>query len=363
MTFWFILQVIHAWVKCGSDNGLEKAIHILDLMNEQKFNDVENLKAISKCYVAILDGWCKSKNPGSVEAATEVLNDLVTLPFSQAETRHFNLVMNSWAERKGENSTQYVYNLLDDMILLCQKGNTRVKPNTGTYNILLKSIIQSKRRNYLYEADSLLREMEASLSNDGDSIVATPDRISYTTVLLGWAKSKHSKAIEKATNILSRMERQAKLGYSLSVKPDTMTYNILLNALASIQKKDSAEQCVKILFKMEKLHEFGDRNVKPDVISYNTVLNAYAKSTRRRASQKALSLLNHMEICHQSNPFKAKPDIITYNSVLSTVSRSKNQSAPFKAEEILNDLEKKYLSGQSDVKPDLYTYNIVMSSW
>jgi hypothetical protein len=100
------------------------------------------------------------------------------------------------------------------------------------------------------------------------------------------------------------------------LKPDTYSYNTVLKALANSKEKGSVERARQILEKMERRHAEGDPFVKPDTITYNTVILAYANNGGIGAGNAAKDIVERMENRFFQGDLECKPTSSTYTSLI-----------------------------------------------
>ena len=135
-------------------------------------------------------------------------------------------------------------------------------------------------------------------------LTVRPNRLSYNTVINSWAKSQLPESALRSEALLLRMIRYSKAEPYVTATPDAVTFSSVLNALAKSKTvRMKAEKCSFILKAMIDLHENdGSRDTMPNIICYNTVLNACAFSAqgseaeRRRAFAVAVEIFNQMQL-------------------------------------------------------------------
>jgi len=354
-------SVINAWAKCGRPEGPRRASQILEQM-EQLYQSKpdENVfpRPCTKCYVSAIDGWCRNSNlEGAPKEAETLLEKLGTLPNQTRSTKHFNALINTYANQRGAKNAERAERVMSRMTELYDAGEKNVRPNRITYNTLIKAWAHSGKRGAAKNAARIFRLMEQE-AFETDNTDVEPDGISFSLLLLALARDreKHGTAII-AEEMLDRMQRLYDEGTS-EVRPDIVTYNSCLNVYASSGDRDAADKCEKLLARMEDMYGQGHLDIKPDVVSYNTVLNALAQCSDPSAVWRAQNLLDKMEtLYNEHGDDSVKPDRVSYNSCMHAFARSKELAAAQKAEEILNRME------QAGIRSDRYSYNIVISGW
>jgi len=391
--------VIKAWLKVGGYKELVHASLLLDLMEQN------NVESSTKCYAAVLDGWCKSKSKGAEMEAEKILERMGSRDGVGRDVRHYNNVMNRIAMGGKSNAGVEAERLLMEMIKLYKASykeggmNTvngdsskpastsaasangmDMAPTRSSFNTVIKAYANAGGRNAARNAQRILGMMEdpsSSLGIDKDDTDTlemlqnniAPDKISYTSILMAWANTNKSgergdrDAGERAEELLESMA-------CAGIEPDTVTYNAVLKVWGKCGHRNAGERSEALLDKMLQLYESGDSDVIPDDVTFNTVIHNVANSNAMDSPQRAMRLLERMKQSHESGLIRAKPDIISYNSVLNAFAKSGGPESAQHAEELLDSLEKRsnnnnINSGSTgwEIRPDVYSYNIVISAW
>eukprot|EP01082_Thalassiosira_pseudonana_P009629 g8420.t1 g8420 contig3:53576-56252(-) len=388
-------SVIQAWVKTGSHSGLLHASSLLDYMESNI--DEELIPSSVKCYVTVLDGWCKSRSKGAEVKAEEMLdridgiggkrrdssdNDDGTLQDGTStaldthnnnnkDVRYYNNVMNRIATSGKSNAGQEAERLLKNLIDQYKRGDKSMAPNRSSFNTVIKAYANTGGKNAARNAKRILNMMEnpSSLGLQDISTEIEPDKVSCTSILMAWANSGHGgdglcevDAGEKAEQLLERMEGMYRRG-NREIRPDTVTYNSVIKVWGKCGHNQAGDRSERLLNMMLCRYEEGDDQVRPDDVTFNSVIHNMAIGNEADSPQKALKLLEQMEESYQSGLIDAKPDVFTYNSVLNAFARSGCPGSAERAEEILNNLENSFDKGIWDVQPDVCSYNIVINAW
>ena len=114
--------------------------------------------------------------------------------------------------------------------------------------------------------------------------IASPDEISWNTVISGYANSGSKQALVKSWHLLKEMEESAS-------PPSAVSYNLVMDALARKGTVENAQKVEQLLEKMETLCASGKESVKPNGLSYNIALNAWAKPGSPNSGEKAPLIL------------------------------------------------------------------------
>ena len=332
--------IMSTYAAIGNVESAEKATTILERMEYLK-RFGHSIKPTVHSYSIAISAWAKCAIPEAAEMAEGILNrfmkeyDEVLLLQNEKLFQYeeeirpnnvvFNSVMDAWASSGSAEAGEKAQALLDRMEGLSRVDKYDIRPDTISYNTCIKAWCNSNLPNSPLMAEQVLSKLETNpqypkRGNDGDIVIVRPNRFSYNTVINAWAKSQLPESAQHAEALLLRMIR-----YSKSVPlatPDVVTFSTVLNAIAkskTVTKK--AEKCSTLLQIMINLHENdGSQFMKPNVICYNTVLNACAfsaspgtsESERRQALAVAVRTFNLMRQSGDSNIV----DAVSYGNML-----------------------------------------------
>jgi hypothetical protein len=332
--------IMSTYAAIGNVESAEKATTILERMEYLK-RFGHSIKPTVHSYSIAISAWAKCAIPEAAEMAEGILNrfmkeyDEVLLLLQneklfqyEEEIRPnnvvFNSVMDAWASSGSAEAGEKAQSLLHRMEGLSRVDKYDIRPDTISYNTCIKAWCNSNLPNSPLMAEQVLSKLETNpqYPNRGgdDNLIVRPNRLSYNTVINAWAKSQLPESAKHAEALLLRMIR-----YSKSVPlatPDVVTFSTVLNAIAkskTVTKK--AEKCSTLLQIMIDLHKKdGSQFMKPNVICYNTVLNACAfsaspgtsESERRQALAVAVRTFNLMRQSGDSNIV----DAVSYGNML-----------------------------------------------
>lgn len=332
--------IMSTYAAIGNVESAEKATTILERMEYLK-RFGHSIKPTVHSYSIAISAWAKCGIPEAAEMAEGILNrfmkeyDEVLLLLQneklfqyEEEIRPnnvvFNSVMDAWASSGSAEAGEKAQALLHRMEGLSRVEKYDIRPDTISYNTCIKAWCNSNLPNSPLIAEQVLSKLETNpqypnRGSDGNLIVR-PNRLSYNTVINAWARSQLPESAQRAEALLLRMIR-----YSKSVPlatPDVVTFSTVLNAIAKSKTvKKKAEKCSTLLQVMIDLHEKdGSQFTKPNVICYNAVLNACAfsaspgtsESDRRQALAVAVKIFNLMRQSGDSNIV----DAVSYGNML-----------------------------------------------
>jgi hypothetical protein len=352
---------------------MESNHHELQSLNVISNSNSGNNNISTKCYVAILDGWCKSPYKDAPAQAEKILQRMKS--HNLHSTKHYNNVLNRYANDCKSNSGSEAERLLLEMIDLYKQSNDiTVAPNKSSFNTVIKAYAFSKSRHGSSNAKRILNMMENPSQYGLESIshLIEPDRVSCTSIMMAWANGNDYGACDvdagiKAERMLKQMERRYQLkGYDADIKPDTATMNAVVKVWGKCGHPKAAVKSEELLNNMLKQYEEeGNVDVKPDEITFNSVIHNVATSSDVDSPQRAKNILEKMQYCHERGIIDAKPGIISYNSLLNSFAKSTAPGSAQRAQDLLDNLEKSFDEGNHGfcIEPDVYSYNTVISAW
>mmetsp|Transcript_5157 Transcript_5157/g.11220 ORF Transcript_5157/g.11220 Transcript_5157/m.11220 type:complete len:898 (+) Transcript_5157:93-2786(+) len=357
--------VLVAWINSRVRDGPKRALALLDKVEELHVDDETIPRPDTLCYVTLIKAFAKKKDFRSAQAAEELLMRLGQVPGNERQARHFNLVLNAYAESRHERSGVMAERLLERMAELYKTtGDDIVKPELQSYNTVIKAHAKSKRKDSAKRAANILASMEA-----------VPDKISYSSCIDAWSRSGERGAALKAERLLKEMNVLSEDGH-LDCKPDRLTYNAVIHAWAMSGEQDAGEKSEQLLYQMQKLYRAGDKEMQPDTWTYNTVIHAYANSSGRGAARKALKVLKRMEAIHIAGDPNVTPDAYSYNSAMNGLAKSREIGSAQMAEDLLERMESLSPAGRyiknvrnvpptalRNVQPDQISYNTAIFAW
>eukprot|EP00584_Thalassiosira_punctigera_P016355 CAMPEP_0172576154 /NCGR_PEP_ID=MMETSP1067-20121228/137578_1 /TAXON_ID=265564 ORGANISM="Thalassiosira punctigera, Strain Tpunct2005C2" /NCGR_SAMPLE_ID=MMETSP1067 /ASSEMBLY_ACC=CAM_ASM_000444 /LENGTH=1179 /DNA_ID=CAMNT_0013368817 /DNA_START=1300 /DNA_END=4836 /DNA_ORIENTATION=- len=252
----------------------------------------------------------------------------------------------------------------------------RIRPSVDWYNTVMGAWARSDLEGAIDKAKRILHGMEgyddddpvADRANDRFPVVgdsrrcwASPDTVSYNSVLFCLARDAGNNRAKEAEALLQRMKDRYIRTKDEDMRPDELTYGAVLHTLAQAGMAHEAES---ILDSLEDSFERDNKGTVPSLTIYNTVLNAWANSLRRDAPRRAESLLERMKVLSSTgkNP-TVEPDTISISSVISCHARSKTRRGAERGEQILYEALELYSEGNPRVKPDSIMFNCAITGW
>jgi hypothetical protein len=277
--------VMYAWAESVHlENYASKAEHILNLMISFS-REQQQLFELSKFHANRRHSCAVLVRPNTVSYTT-VISAYATSPVRGAHLK-----------------AQQLLRVMEDLGV----ADSSLNPNTYTYNAVIKAVARSGSKDAPYQAEALLHRMIKIFQDGHFNHQVFPDLTSYNTVLHAWASSMHTKASDRAQELLRQMKNLSDKKYSstINIRPDIISYNTVCDAIAKSRKEDSAENILRIIEEMKQC------GIEPDTTSYNTLLSAYIRSGSKTASNHAEAVLSMMHSLYDSGNERVKPDLVS----------------------------------------------------
>jgi len=382
--------VLAAYANVGQAKATEGLLGEMEVLYEQTGD--EKFRPNTVCYSILIGAFAANKEPRRAEG---VLKRMMESPYDSVKPNivSFNQVLHAWSTVGGDEGAERATVILERMETMNVKGESPLKPNGKSYNVLLDCYANSANlRKYAPVAQSKLEWMHrqndpsvrpskvsyntvlrswskagapqkaeallrgvCQMHRDGKSVVV-PHVDLFTTVVAGWASSRDAQASERVELLLQFME-ELHQREGLDTMPNCITYNAYLDCLARSRDSNAAERAEHALRRMQERYKAGVEGLKPDVISFTSVITAWSRSRHRSAPDQAEALFREMQ---ESDDTEQRPNIMTYNALMSTFAR---HSRPFKVATVYDDMEERYKAGDSRLKPNFFVYTTLLQSW
>ncbi|XP_018838114.2 pentatricopeptide repeat-containing protein At4g39620, chloroplastic [Juglans regia] len=171
------------------------------------------------------------------------------------------------------------------------KGIEWCKPNTVTYNILLRAFAQARN---VEQVDALFKDLHES--------IVSPDIYTYNGLMDAYGKNGMIREME---SVLSRMK-------SNQCKPDIITFNLLIDSYGKKQEFDKMEQVFKSLLRSKE---------KPTLATFNSMIINYGKA---RLREKAENIFQKMKNMGYTPSFITCESLIMMYGLCDCVSRARD---------------------------------------
>lgn len=295
----------------------------------------------------------------------------------------FHSVMDSWRQgvdqRNGEKSVLKVEALIRQMQHEHGSRGWDVKPNRGSFLILLKTMAEVGTETAAERAEDLLQFMHRS-----DDPFVRPDAMCYNSVINAWYKVGSNHTL-RAQAIYQEMIRRWEDG-DKAFEPHLFTYGLMLKVWASSTHPQAGEKAQEVYSQMksrndkklvpgvwhvttlmdahagcgnvEIVHDLlqNELQIDPQRIHYNTLLKAYARSSSAvDAPEQAASIMERMKD-------DQRPDAATYTNFLKILQNSNRPSAYEDSREVIKGMLELSRTGEASATPTAQTWTVILQT-
>lgn len=283
--------------------------------------------------------WLKSNDSRAADKVMQLLQqmeDLCKEGFTDAKPNviTYNTVIATLATSNQPDAASKAEAILDVMHQMSDAGMSDVSPDIVTYSSVIHCLSFSQDPASAERAEALLLRMEEAYRNGNDKL--KPNAHSFTSVITVHTSKRTPEGAERAEAILNRMEQ------TQWVSPNNVTYSAVIDGWAKSGAKDAWKRAYSLL---EYMKNQPNPNLKPTAFAYSSVLTALARSNEKGKAKKALSMLRNME-----KESKVKPNLYVYNAVLSAAAYTTGE--PSETFEALHVATMILEEGLSNAKPD-----------
>jgi hypothetical protein len=300
-------HLMGGWLKSNDEQALSKIQHLMSTMEEEykrgnKFAQPDRVSANT------LQTALNRFSRGTNHIKQLSLEDEYDIPQnSLSQNIHMEGIIKSGVGDAPEQALR----ILTEMEKRFRSGQIDMKPDECSYAAVIKAYVAYNRKNTERKAEELLGRMwKLHRSHEGNP----PDINVYNAVLNAYASLKSYRAVQKAKQLLIKMENGATEGLP---KPNLITYNTAIKAMRNGNKEEGAVIAENILSKLECLGK-EDPNLLPDNYSYTSVITAYGRSSSSKKAEKALELIERMTKARKNGNNAVVITIHTFNAALNS---------------------------------------------
>lgn len=327
---------------------------------EELLRDIEETSGLEPNTIvlnSLMSTWVKSRNPAAANRTAELLEHMEQSDVCPPDLFSYNTHLHALSiHAKRPGYAQRAHDLLMALEKRGDEGETHLRPNLFSYNLVIDSWSRSDDYNAAWNAVKVLRKLI-------EKEWPRPDTFSFNQVLSALARSSRPGAAQLAEKLFQYMVDGYRLKLHKNARPDVVGYTSVIVALSRSGEADAVERAEGLLKQMNEAYEAGERYLKPTRIAYNAMIDCWAKSGRGTyAARKAEALLREMEGMGKDGDVTVSPDIVSYNAVLNAWARSGTRCCANKAEEYLERMWELYNAGEGEIAPNDKSFNTVISA-
>jgi len=341
--------------------------------SEEQQHVSRGMKVNLNTFNFLIDGWAFSGEPDGCDKAMTLLDRMEEMYYKYGEkspvcpdVRSYTKVINALSRSKRKDSANLAEQLLYKMERVAESGeNPSAKPNTYTYTAAIEAQANSGMEGSPEKAEELLERMISKHQNGDPGVL--PNARCFNAAISAYAKSAQHGAAQQAEILFDRLDGLYMSGLE-EAKPNSFNYNSLINAWANCPDQEdengvcSARKAQEILERMEQCYAAGDEFCKPTTVSYNAVIDAYAKSKQEEAAERAEQVLRRMGALYKEGA-DIKPNTRSFNTVINAWAKSGREDAAEKAQDLLDMMTRLYDEGNNAVRPDAHSYCTVINAF
>ncbi len=337
------------------DSIIEKAEQLLERM-DTLFSTGNNtmVKPDNYTYSSIFNILAHSKSPNAKDKAMNMLNKVTNGDFEN-DIAVFNTALKVIA-RHGESTVEAV-----DLLEKIEDGafsteNLVISPDKYTYSTVMLSLANENSIEAAKKVEELYRRMLGSYENESSKNSRNaknlqPDIFCYNVVISAWANVGTKEACRRAEEYLDNL-----LIEKSSNGPNSSSFSSLMKGCAMRSDLEAAIDCERILNKKEECQRL-DNSIKIDVTDYNLVVNKFCKNKDPDGGLRVLnSLLNQLEMMDKRAALNLELTVV-YNSVMNSYHKLLGKDGSPKVLEVF-----RMLNSDKRVKANHFTFFVVMSS-
>ena len=274
--------------------------------------------------------------------------------------------------------------------------NKRPRPNKYSFATVLSGWSKSGIAGSAVRAEQLLNLMLDAYEVQERARAKDPKReiwlhlspYQFSSAISAWARDfsilqdrQRMDPVERASDILNRMDHLRETYGRESVRPNTAVYNTVIRVCSSInnvkkagrtlsleKKIANAKLAEGIIRRMQAECKASNENARPDAWSYSGVLHAWAGASSLStpiATERVEQILSHLErLSADSTKDSLRPNSFMYTTAMHAHSRSCKADAPEKCLALLDKMELLADSGKNpDARPTVHAYGAAINAF
>ena len=276
--------VLHA-ISRRSGNSTDRAVAVIDLMEELHSSGVVDVAPTTATYNALLNVWKRSRNhPDAATQVLKILEEMKLKPeFARPNSRTYNIVLSTLSSTNNKGANNNNIDVAEDLVReMSDSKDPNVRPNSITYNSLLNILANSKTMAANYRAQEIFSMMKENEGDDGNyNTRAAPIPETYNVMMKIAANNNNTGGIGSssagayhAEELLDELEGLYTNG-DLRLRPTTVSYTTCITAWSRADDDLKIVRAHKLMDRMKAAYAAGNRNAQPNTVAYNSLLSCY----------------------------------------------------------------------------------------
>lgn len=288
---------MNAWAKTGDKYAASRAEMLLNEMQDNFNRGNIRQKPTLVSFTTVIHAWALSSDldgPKRAEAILNLMEELSSLDESiRPNEKSFGAVMNAWSRCSLPNSASKAEDLLHRMISLFLNGNNSVRPTTVHFAICIKAWANASCKGCSKRAITLLKQMHSFQEQGLDT---KPDTGTYNSVLRAIANDDSCQ--QKSYIAKGMLDELTNLGLSA----DLVTFNNMLRCCSSHLPVDETSRRHALGIATQTLLLFKKNHVEPDKFTFNFFIKVVDR-TCRNDDEKVALIRGALKMCTLSGNF------------------------------------------------------------
>ena len=331
-------------LKCLGKNGAA-ASRVLNIMYEDLLRHNNELaKPTRATFHTVMEAWRRGMNIHHPEKAVFRIESLLRQMQTEHDSRgwdvkpnrgSFLILLKTLAFAGSEATAERAESVLQYMQ---RDADDRLNPDSMCYSTVMDAWFRAGPEHSL-RAQALYQEMQRRWQEGDENF--TPHLFTYGMMLKIWASSSHPQAASKADEVYQHMKSRS----DGKVAPGVWHVTTLMDAHAA------SGNCARVHELMEN-----ELQIPPERVHYNILLKSYARSPDTpNAAEKAASI---MEIMRDTQ----RPDTVTYTTFLKVLQNSRREDAYETSKEVVNGMLELLKTGETSVTPSANTWTVLLET-
>mmetsp|Transcript_31939 Transcript_31939/g.48278 ORF Transcript_31939/g.48278 Transcript_31939/m.48278 type:complete len:1368 (-) Transcript_31939:316-4419(-) len=334
-------EVLYAWARSCHPDAIPRMRMIFQLMHDMDYSGQASVMPDTQSFNILLLAFANSARTDSPIQALEVLEEMekMSINFGKPDVVSYNTVISAFL-KKGD--VEAAMKILDNIL-----ARDDLKFNSHFFSSLIFSLSESGALDAPMVAESIVNNIidtqeysvDATILNslikcwgrgdidegperamdilqgivDGKYGQATPDVVTFTSVIDIWAKSGQECAVRRAEEVMALMKATP------GISPNTQTYTAFIQTVGRSNLSNKARKAKEILQLMKDDFSNGNRDAKPSLYTYNAVLNA-AEFTFGKEIYLEEAFAVACEVFDEIRS-TMKPDHVTYGTFMGIIAQ------------------------------------------
>jgi hypothetical protein len=331
-------EVLYGWARSSDPRASERAEMVLQLMEDM--NRAGNLDVIpdTRTYNIVLLALANNPDLEAPNRAMKFLDNMKAMSSSKPDTVSYNTAISAFTKKGSVNAA---LNILEDIFV-----QREIELNSKFFSSLIYSLSQTEARDAPIVAERIVSDLLERQHSDVTTEICN-------ALIQCWGRSEISDPLRRAIRANEILTDMMEGKYSLYASPDVITFSSVIDIWAKSGDPEAADRAEAVLKQMLGI-------AKPNVKTYTATIQAHARGQDRDKAKRAQELLQRMKADYANGNLDAEPNIYVYNAVLNAAEFTVGNEAELEvAFQVACETFDEVRSSET-LKPDHVTYGTFM---